>query len=169
MTPLCAAAILRGQPVPALLLFAIAGFTDFLDGFLARRMNWQSRIGLYLDPAADKALMAGVYLALGWTGSVPAWLVALIFGRDLAIVCGAYGIYCARAITKFPPSWPGKVSTTIQICAALAVLSVDAAVLHPVWRTLAVLATAAGTGYSLVDYARIGWRMMNAREEVLPK
>lgn len=169
MTPVCVDAIVRGQPVRALILFAIAGFTDFLDGFLARRMNWQSRLGPYLDPAADKALMAGVYLALGWTGSVPPWLVALIFGRDLAILCGAYGIWRARGITKFPPSWPGKVSTTIQICAALAVLCVDAGVLHPLWRTLAVLATAGGTGYSLMDYGRIGWRMMNAKDEVQPK
>lgn len=128
-------------------------------------MNWQSRVGLYLDPAADKALLAGVYLALGWAGSVPGWLVALVFGRDLAIVCGAYGIYRARGITKFPPSWPGKLSTAIQICAALAALCVDAGALHPVWRTLAVLATAGGTGYSLVDYARIGWRMMSAKDE----
>lgn len=166
LTPFCVAAIVEGRAAPALILFTIAGFTDFLDGYLARRMNWQSPIGAYLDPAADKFLMAGVYLALGWTGAVPLWLVALIFGRDTSIVAGAMYIRQRRGITKFPPTWAGKVSTTIQIVAAVAILCVDSGLLHPIWRTLAILATAAGTGYSFLDYVRIGWRMMNAREEV---
>lgn len=161
LTPVCALFIARGEYRQGLLWFFIAGWTDFFDGFLARRMHWQSPAGAYLDPVADKVLMAGVYLALGLAGAVPWWLVALIFGRDLMILIGAAVLRRIRGITKFPPTLAGKVSTVLQICAALGVLA-SKGELAPEWLQFAgIWATAAGTAYSAVDYMRLGWRMMN--------
>ncbi|NOR20565.1 MAG: hypothetical protein GQ538_10815, partial [Xanthomonadales bacterium] len=74
----------------ALLLIIIAGFSDWVDGFLARRFGWESRIGGLLDPLADKLLFVSVFAALTWNGLVPLWLFAVVIGRDIIIVSGAF-------------------------------------------------------------------------------
>jgi len=73
----------------ALLIFFVAGISDGLDGFLARRFGWITRLGSLLDPLADKLLMTAIYFTLGLMGRLPVWLVALVIGRDLIIVLGA--------------------------------------------------------------------------------
>lgn len=73
----------------ALALFFIAGASDGLDGFLARRFGWMTRLGSLLDPLGDKLLMTAIYFTLGLMDLLPVWLVALVIGRDLVIVLGA--------------------------------------------------------------------------------
>ncbi len=73
----------------ALTMFFIAGASDGLDGFLARRFGWMTRLGSLLDPLADKLLMTAIYLTLGLKEHLPVWLVALVIGRDLVIILGA--------------------------------------------------------------------------------
>lgn len=73
----------------ALTVFFIAGASDGIDGYLARRFGWMSRLGSLLDPLADKLLMTAIYFSLGLMGQLPVWLVVLVIGRDLVIVCGA--------------------------------------------------------------------------------
>lgn len=73
----------------ALTVFFIAGASDGLDGYLARRFGWMSRLGSLLDPLADKLLMTAIYFTLGLMGQLPVWLVALVIGRDLVIIFGA--------------------------------------------------------------------------------
>ncbi|MDE2089174.1 MAG: CDP-alcohol phosphatidyltransferase family protein, partial [Gammaproteobacteria bacterium] len=73
----------------ALLLFGLAGLSDALDGFLAKRYGWTSRLGAVLDPLADKILLVSSYIALGWLRLLPLWLVAAVIVRDLVIVIGA--------------------------------------------------------------------------------
>lgn len=73
----------------ALTIFFIAGASDGLDGFLARRFGWMTRLGSLLDPLADKLLMTAMYLTLGLNEHLPMWLVALVIGRDLVIILGA--------------------------------------------------------------------------------
>ena len=107
----------------ALLLVFIAGATDAVDGFLARRFMWATRLGAYLDPIADKALLVSVYVMLAVDGVVPVWLVGLVLGRDVLILAMvAWGWFVAR-VRSFPPSVWGKVSTFLQIATALAVMS----------------------------------------------
>jgi cardiolipin synthase len=107
---------------PALVLFALAGFSDALDGFLARRYHWTSRVGALMDPLADKLLMVSSFLALGWLGLLPYWLVGLVILRDLVIVTGAI-IYNAR-IEKLEadPSVVSKLNTLAQILLVLSVM-----------------------------------------------
>ena len=67
--------LLAGEYAWVLVVFFLAGFTDGLDGFLAKRFDWRSRLGGILDPLADKLLMVSSYLTLGWLGLIPSWLV----------------------------------------------------------------------------------------------
>jgi cardiolipin synthase len=119
LTPLVAWAILARRPVLALFLFAIAAFTDYLDGATARRLRLITPSGAVLDPLADKCLLSGVFLALAAAGMVPWWLVAVVFGRDLYILLGAGIMLLTTPIRQFPPSIWGKVSTCVQIATIL--------------------------------------------------
>ena len=73
----------------ALLLFFIAGFSDGVDGYLAKRFEWHSRLGALLDPVADKLLMAGTYITLAVSGQVPIWMAGIVVFRDVVIIGGA--------------------------------------------------------------------------------
>ena len=73
----------------ALAVFFVAGVSDVVDGYLARRFGWMTRLGSLLDPLGDKLLMTAIYFTLGLMGQLPVWLVALVIGRDIVIVAGA--------------------------------------------------------------------------------
>jgi cardiolipin synthase len=125
--------MLKDEFMPALVLFAVAGFSDAVDGFLARRYHWTSRIGGLMDPLADKLLMVSSYLTLGWLGLLPVWLVALVIVRDLVIVTGAV-IYNARIErVEATPSVVSKLNTLAQILLVLSVLFSQAFVALPGW------------------------------------
>jgi len=96
-------------------LFVAAGLTDALDGYIAKRFDRRTRLGALLDPAADKTLLAGVYLTLGFAGQLPAWLVALVVTRDLLIVLGFALIRTTSATRQFDPLYISKVNTLMQI------------------------------------------------------
>src|SRR4051794_18322824 len=86
LTPLIVLAIVAGDCRRALILAAVAGASDGLDGFLARQFNWKSRAGAYLDPIADKLLLTALYLSFGYSKMIPAGLVWLVVGRDVFIL-----------------------------------------------------------------------------------
>jgi|SRR5579862_2895342 len=95
-------------------LFVAAGLSDALDGYIAKRFDRRTRLGALLDPAADKALVAGVYLSLGLLGQLPAWLVVLVVLRDILIVLG-FALQSAAAPKPVDPLYISKVNTSIQI------------------------------------------------------
>jgi len=84
-----AMALSAHRPVETLWLFCIAGASDGIDGFLAKRFGWQTDLGGLLDPVADKLLLATVFVMLALLGSVPVWLTAAVIARDCIIVLGA--------------------------------------------------------------------------------
>ena len=106
----------------ALILFAVAGITDGLDGYLAKHYGWKSRLGGLLDPLADKILLVFCVLSLGWLGLLPAWLVFIIILRDLVIVTGAFVYNFQVAELDAAPTWISKINTVIQIVLVLAVV-----------------------------------------------
>jgi len=108
-------AILSGRWRWATVLLVAAAITDGLDGLLARRWNAATRLGAYLDPIADKALLSGAFLALGIAGALPWWLVGLVLGRDVLILAGALVAMRLKRRRDFPPSVWGKLSTLIQV------------------------------------------------------
>lgn len=151
---------MRGDYHKALIYAVIAGWTDYFDGFLARHMNWGSRIGAYLDPLADKVMISAIYAALAIAGAVPWWLVAIIFGRDVFILIGAGALYARIKQQDFPPSMAGKISTTIQILAGVTVMAAKADIVPTSMIAAAVYSAAAGTLISGLDYVRQGARML---------
>lgn len=107
----------------ALALFFIAGFSDGVDGYLAVRCDWQSRLGGLLDPAADKLLMTGMFVMLAWGGHIPVWLAATVIGRDVVIVAGALTYNYLFEPVEGEPTRISKINTALQILFVLFVLS----------------------------------------------
>ena len=99
----------------ALPLFLIAGLSDGLDGFLARRYHWTSRLGAILDPIGDKLLMVSSYLVLGWQGVLPCWLVALVILRDVVIMSGTVLYRLLIGVVVIEPILLSKINTVCQI------------------------------------------------------
>ena len=115
--------IINGQFGWALAIFWLAGFSDGLDGYLAVRFNWSSRLGGLLDPTADKLLITGLFITLAWTGHIPVWLAAVVILRDVVIIAGAL-IY--NFMVKPVPGEPTRISklnTALQMLFVLFVLS----------------------------------------------
>ncbi len=112
-----------GEYALALLLFAIAGLSDGLDGFLAVRFGWQSRLGALLDPIADKLLVAGMFVTLTLTGDLPLWLTAMVILRDVVILGGATAYHYLIEPVQGEPSQVSKLNTTLQLLLLLSVLS----------------------------------------------
>ena len=117
------ALIIWGEYAAAILLFAIAGFSDGLDGYLAVRYNWQSRLGALLDPTADKLLVAGLFITLAYMQLIPLWLTALVIGRDLVIVAGAMAYHYLIEPVQGEPTRISKLNTSLQLLFLLFVLS----------------------------------------------
>jgi len=115
-------ALLEGRYQLAIVLFAVAGISDAVDGFLAKHFHWESRLGGVLDPLADKLLLIGTFLSLAWLGMISWWLVVLILCRDLIVIGG--GVVYNWLIEPFhaEPSWSSKISTTLQIALGVAAL-----------------------------------------------
>ena len=103
----------------ALLLAAVAGLTDALDGWFAKRFGWQSWLGGILDPIADKLMLVGCFVSLGLIGAHPDWLTWLVVGRDVVIVAGAviYHNFVGRISAQ--PTLLSKITTCIQIAYVL--------------------------------------------------
>ncbi|MGB5338758.1 MAG: CDP-alcohol phosphatidyltransferase family protein [Gammaproteobacteria bacterium] len=114
--------LLEGQFGSALIVFALAGFSDALDGFLAKQFNWTSRIGALLDPLADKLLLVSTFVALAWLGLIAPWLVALVILRDLVIVTGAVVYHMCIEYLEAEPSLVSKLNTFAQILLVLVVM-----------------------------------------------
>lgn len=106
----------------ALAWFALAGASDGLDGFLARRFGWVSRFGTVVDPLADKLLLVSSYICLGLIGDLPLWLVLVVLGRDLLLIVGAIVYRVLLGPFTVHPSLLGKLSTVLQIVLVLALL-----------------------------------------------
>jgi cardiolipin synthase len=108
----------------AFISFLVAGISDGVDGFLVRRYGWHSRLGAYLDPLADKALLVSVFVTLGFLKVIPAWLVIIVVSRD-ALIIGA--VLLSRMMdhpVAVKPLMISKVNTVAQIAFAVSVLGV---------------------------------------------
>ncbi len=153
----------------ALLLGLAAGVSDLLDGYLARLVKSTSRLGAYLDPAADKVLLVFAFVSLGLIGQIPLWLVSLVIARDLVIVVGVVLLWQLRNQTEFSPLFSGKISTAFQIATVLAILVGNVFTLKSLsaLRIIGVSGTSFFTIVSWVNYVRKGIRMASSNNRVL--
>lgn len=137
--------LLAGRYAWALGLFVLAGVSDGLDGFLAKRYGWQSRLGSFLDPAADKLLLLSCFIVGGWQELMPIWLVAAVVLRDLIIVLGASAYYLLLGPYDGQPLISSKINTFLQLFYVFLVLCRQSALPAPAFLidvlALATLAT----------------------------
>lgn len=115
--------ILDGQFAWALALFFVAGFSDGIDGYLAKRFDWHTRLGALLDPVADKLLVAGAFITLAYTQHIPAWLAVVVILRDVIIIGGATAYNFIVKPVQGEPTKISKLNTTLQLLLMLFVLS----------------------------------------------
>ncbi len=115
----------------ALAVFLIAGVSDGIDGYLARRLSSQTELGSYLDPIADKLLLVSVFAALGIIKILPAWLVLLVITRDLLIIVGVMLAWVLGQPFTMKPRAISKANTAVQIIFIAAVLAIYALKLSP--------------------------------------
>lgn len=107
----------------AFALMAIAGISDALDGFLARRFNWMSKLGAALDPVADKLLVAVMFVVFTVQGLIPLWVAIIVLVRDFVIVAGA-GVYkLLYEEVEISPTFVSKANTAMQIVTLLLLMA----------------------------------------------
>ena len=110
----------------AVWIFIISGFTDVLDGWIARTFDLESRIGALLDPLADKILLTAAYISLavphGQAVVIPLWLAILTLFRDFVIMLMAFVFYMFEGIKSFPPTVAGKLTMVMQVVTVSLVL-----------------------------------------------
>jgi CDP-diacylglycerol---glycerol-3-phosphate 3-phosphatidyltransferase len=137
-------------------IFGLAVLTDYLDGYVARRRNQVTKLGIILDPLADKLLTAAAFLSLVELGAVPAWMVMIILGREFAVT-GLRNVAAGRGLL-IPASGLGKGKMVAQVvCIFLLLLGRVHPILEPLalgtlW-VVVVLAFVSGA-----DYFRLFWR-----------
>jgi cardiolipin synthase len=115
-------AMSQGRFRVAMVLVIIAAATDLLDGQLARRFGWRTRLGAMLDPAADKLLVFSVYIVFWQLAMLPKILIFLVLGRDLLILSGVLFIHMKTRAFDAAPSMASKLNTVFQSGLAVAVL-----------------------------------------------
>jgi cardiolipin synthase (CMP-forming) len=123
LVPVIVWAIASGQMTIAFAVFVIAGLSDAVDGFLAKRFNMTSEIGALLDPLADKALLVSIYVSLGIWGAIPRWLVILVVSRDIMIVGAVIVSWLLDKPVAMRPSKVSKLNTVAQVIFAALVLA----------------------------------------------
>ncbi len=174
LIPCFALAWVRGFDVLALVLFAVAGVSDLLDGLLARLLNQQSYLGQILDPAADKLMGLVAFLLAAWLHAIPVWLAALVIGRDLVLVSGG-ALFAFVLPGRFDPKqWRptrlGKYATFCQV------LTIACAIAISVWPQpltrqylgVLVIMSAVMTTVATVQYVFFSVRAISTRKRSLP-
>ncbi|MEQ1717020.1 MAG: CDP-alcohol phosphatidyltransferase family protein [Hyphomicrobium sp.] len=158
--------LVTNQLKAAFAVFVIAGLSDGIDGFLAKRFNWETELGAYLDPIADKLLIVSIFIALGVTQKLPSWLVIAVVSRDLLIIIAVVLSWLLNHPTPMRPLAVSKANTVAQIVLAAAVLADEAFGFRQLKGPVYVLIWVTGglTIASLIAYLRVWLRHMTLYE-----
>lgn len=157
--------ILSGRFQSAFFLFALAGISDAVDGWLAKRFNMQTELGAYLDPLADKLLVVCIFVSMGWLGELPLWLVIAVVSRDLLIITGVMLAWLLDHPVRIRPLVVSKANTFAQLLLASCVLADVGFNLGLGWvREVLVIMTALLTFASLWAYTVAWLRHMTGSE-----
>lgn len=169
LVPAIVWAILSNFTILALLLFLLAGFSDAIDGLVARYFDQQTELGTILDPIADKLMLVSVFIALAYLGKIPLWLVILIVSRDMLIIFGVMLALTLSLPVKIRPLWISKANTLAQIVLAGWVLFVLAFDINFANTLLALeLVTGCLTALSAAAYMWQGIVLFAAGENKVP-
>jgi cardiolipin synthase (CMP-forming) len=124
-------AMVAGEQARILVLFSIAAVSDGLDGYLAKRFQWTSDLGRFLDPMADKLLLMSVFITAAWLDIAPWWVATVAVARDLVIGIGALVFRLWFGPLRGRPTIISKINTGVQILYLLAVILASATSLPP--------------------------------------
>lgn len=155
LTPLFVILLLKNLFGQAFLVFALAGISDAMDGFIARVFNQRTVLGAYLDPIADKLLLAAAFISLAILELIPPWLTVIVISRDILISVGMAVISITNIKVTIKPSLISKCTTAAQlgtVCLTLInIHTAGLALLEPVafWTT-AGLTTLSGMHYLFI-------------------
>lgn len=143
-------------------LLWVAGLSDSLDGLLARWLQQRTKLGQYLDPIADKALLSTMFLVLTHVGVIPRYVTVLVFSRDLGILLISTLLFVTNILRDFRPSWLGKCNTVLQILGVLTVMTVQVMprsglleTKHLLLRAIAILAPISAAQYAWIVLRRV--------------
>ena len=138
-----------------MILFFLAGVSDALDGWIAKKFSCQTRLGSILDPAADKLLLVSSFVALYLIELVPFWLLILVFVRDVVIVAGTVGYFLGSEQSKndlLTPSNLSKFNTVLQIALVLFLVLTQIYPVAPHWDVVFFVVVGTSTVLSGADY-----------------
>lgn len=161
--------LMNGNFAPAFWLALVAGASDALDGFLARRFGWRSALGGVLDPIADKLLVSVCFFGLWWAGELPTWMLAVVIGRDVIILLGAFVWWRLNGSFEAAPTTISKLTTLAQLVLIALMLAhlahIDAAhmLVQPLMLATAAVTLASGGDYVL-RYGLRAWRMRGGKQ-----
>lgn len=162
--------LVDGHYSRALVLFVIAGFSDGLDGLLARSLHQQTLLGQYLDPIADKLLLSTMFLVLSILHRIPWKFTVLVFSRDISILAASAVLFAIAGLRNFRPSIFGKANTFSQIASVFFVMLFQ---VRPtrwilITRTVFLRATFAFTIVSALHYVFLVQHRLRTHANLLP-
>jgi len=162
--------LVDGHYLRALILFVIAGFSDGLDGLLARKLHQQTLLGQYLDPIADKLLLSTMFLVLSILHKIPWKFTVLVFSRDISILAASAVLFAIAGLRDFRPSIFGKANTFSQIAAVFFAMLFSVDPSRWIWITCKVFlrATFAFTIISALHYVFLVQHRLRAHTHALP-
>lgn len=162
--------LVEGRYLWALVVFVIAGFSDGLDGLLARTLHQQTMLGQYLDPIADKLLLSTIFLVLSILRKIPWKFTVLVFSRDISILAASAVLFAIAGLRNFRPSIFGKANTVSQIGAVFFVLLFEIRPMRWVWiaRTEFLRATFFFTIISALHYVILVQKRLRQPAHALP-
>ena len=157
-----AAALAAHEYLTALALFMVAGASDGVDGYLAKRFNWTSELGKILDPVADKLLLVTVFVEAAWMGLAPWWLTSAVVARDVSIGLGALAYKLMIGPLRGRPTVSSKINTAMQLLYPVCMLMHSALGFppHEILDALAVLVlvTTVISGFNyMASFTRRAW------------
>jgi len=162
--------LVEGRYVWALVVFVVAGFSDGLDGLLARTLHQQTLLGQYLDPIADKLLLSTMFLVLSILRKIPWKYTVVVFSRDVSILAASAVLFAIAGLRNFRPSIFGKANTFSQISAVFSVLLLQVYPQRWIWisRTVFLRATFIFTILSALHYLILVQQRLREHTHVLP-
>ncbi|HFB67089.1 MAG TPA: CDP-alcohol phosphatidyltransferase family protein [Aeromonadales bacterium] len=162
--------LLEKNYVPALVIFMIAGASDGLDGYLAKKYHWTSRFGAIADPLADKLLMLVSYGYLTYAGYLPLWLFYIVVGRDVFIVSAAYSFHRYFGPFDMNPTLLSKLNTVLQILLvtyvmySLVFINIPSIISQVLIYTVGIICSASALQYLWIGLRETSMRLKQQKE-----
>src|SRR3989338_1309542 len=168
LVPVFISAFLFDRPHLALASFLVAGFTDLIDGSIARFLKQPTRFGAFLDPIADKLLLESAFICLTFVQILPLWFLLLALSRDVMILSGIYYLYRVKANVRYQAVYASKFATLFQLITTVLGLIIYRSSAHPdsglyTWMYFFLVISTLLIIISAIQYITIGYGVVRSR------